>query len=158
MARLPALSDHDVGGLEVAVHDAEPVRLGQPVSDLDADGEGQMQVQRVGLDEVLERLTRHVLHDDEGLPLMLAHLVDRTHVGMLDRRGDAGLFHHPGARLVVRRSVPVQHLDDHGAHELRVGGVVDHAPAPRPELVQELVLIDLSMCLQRRSSLCERAA
>ncbi len=62
---VPLAVDHDVLGLEVAVDDAQPVRLGQPLGDLLGDR------QRLGLgemsrppDEALEVLAGHILHGD----------------------------------------------------------------------------------------------
>ena len=64
-----AVGEHDVGGLQVAMEDAEPVRGGEAVGDLDAGGERELQAGRALGDHLVERLAGDVLHDDVGLVL-----------------------------------------------------------------------------------------
>ena len=61
-----AVGEHDVGGLEVAMEDAEVVRGGEAVGDLDAGGEDELEAGRAFGDELVEGLAGDVLHDDVG--------------------------------------------------------------------------------------------
>ena len=56
--------DHDVPGLEVAVHDPRRVRLGEPLRGLREVAEQGAQVRLVLVDEARERLPAHELHRD----------------------------------------------------------------------------------------------
>ena len=70
--------DEDVGGLQVAVDHALPVRVGEPVEHLADDLPGVLEaVLRHLLEVVRERLAVHQLHHDAGEVLGLDEVVDR---------------------------------------------------------------------------------
>ncbi len=106
---LAELADHDVLGLEVAMHHAAAVRVGDGVADvgemreeLEARGEsaglGELLLERDAADQLLR-----VVGDAVG---MRAQLVDRDDVWMLELAGDAGLADEArggGLRLAARR-------------------------------------------------------
>jgi hypothetical protein len=64
-----AVGEHDVGWLEVAMEDAELVRGGEAVGDLDSGGERELQAGPALGDDLVEGLAGDVLHDDVGLVL-----------------------------------------------------------------------------------------
>ncbi len=62
----PVFGDEHVAGPEVAVQDADAVRMVDGVADLAAEVERPGEVEHTLLDdEMLQRLARHVLHHDE---------------------------------------------------------------------------------------------
>ncbi|MCO5170068.1 MAG: hypothetical protein M9894_27345 [Planctomycetes bacterium] len=67
--RRPARLDDHVARLEVAVDDALPVEERHGARDVAHDADRVLpRAGRVAVDEVLERLARHQVHDEEGLP------------------------------------------------------------------------------------------
>ncbi len=98
-----AVGQHHVLRLQVAVKDAQRMRRLQPVGNLDAHREHQLQVRRPALDQLVQRLARHILHGDVGLVAALAHLVDGAHIGMLDGRRQPRLAQHRRAHLLGRQ-------------------------------------------------------
>ncbi len=48
-----------------------------------------------GVQFCLECFARQPLHGDKRQPIMLANLIDRDHIGMLDRSGQASLSDKP---------------------------------------------------------------
>jgi hypothetical protein len=96
------------------VEDAEAVCGREAVGDLDADREGELQAERAGLYQPVERPAGDELHDDEGAPLHLVHLVDGADVRVLDGGGEPRLAQRGFARVVARAVAP-EHLQHDGA-------------------------------------------
>ncbi len=61
----PLLVDDDVGGLQIAMHDARVVRGRQTVGDLDGVTQRVIQPDAFAADQPVQRLAGHVLHRDE---------------------------------------------------------------------------------------------
>ncbi len=61
-----AVGEHDVGGFEVAMEDAELMRGGESVGDLDAGGEDELEAGGAFGDDLVEGFAGDVLHDDVG--------------------------------------------------------------------------------------------
>ena len=76
--------------------DAALMRVGQGVGDLRPVADDALRGQAIGGDERTERLPLDMLHDDEGLAFMLANLVDRADVGVVQGRGGAGFLEQAG--------------------------------------------------------------
>ena len=92
--RLAALRNKNVGGLNVAMNDAFLVRGIQAVGNLDGVIDQLMQsagraVSCACLDPFAKRHALQQLHNDEGLAVVLAQLVDRADVGVVEGRGGA---------------------------------------------------------------------
>jgi hypothetical protein len=88
-----AVGEHDVGGLEVAVEDAQVVGCREAVRGLDAGGEDELEAGWTFGDELVERLAGDVLHDDVGFFAVAAffggyaYVVDGADVGVVDGGG-----------------------------------------------------------------------
>ena len=140
--RLAERAEHDVVRLDVTVEDTAAVRILDRLAGIDevpeelAEAEQALGLGRrgrggmMGADRLLERLTGDQPHDMEQPPiLMLADVVDRRDVGMLERR--------PGPDLLEeRRPVPSvvgplvgELLEEHLAPELEVAAD-EHLPHP----------------------------
>ena len=93
--------DHQVLGLQVAVHDPGLVRPGEPLGDLAGEGEKTLGRKCAVREKIAQRFSLHELHRDVGDRVGLADLVDRDDVGMIERGGRAGLL------LEAREPVPI---------------------------------------------------
>ena len=141
--RLPAAGDEDVGRLDVAVDDAGRCarrrarrRSGWPCP---APAPGRM---GLPCDAVLQRLAFQALHDDEGLALVLADVVDGADVRMVQGGGGAGLALEALERLLIAGELRRQELEGHEAAQARVLGLVDHAHAAAAQLVDDAIVRD----------------
>jgi hypothetical protein len=131
--------------------DSEPVGGLESVGNLDSDRKHQLQAGRAAGDELIERLARHVLHDNEALVAVFAHFIDGADVGMLNGRGETGLTQDRGAQLLGGKQAGAQNLQDYRALEQGVVGQVDYAGAPGSQAALNLVMFDhlsLHGCLQ----------
>ena len=143
-----AVGEHDVGRLQVAMKDAEQVRGGETVGNLDAGGENQLQAGRTFGNHLVQRFARDVLHDDigfvfaAGLGWRFAHVVDGADVGMVDRRGQSRLAELRGTDLLQRQRAALEQLEDDGPLQQRIRGQIHDAAAARANFADELVVPD----------------
>jgi hypothetical protein len=111
--------EQDVGRLEVAVDDAEPVRVGEACRDAGRDARRLVVRQRPTVaDAVLERASGQELEHHVRPVLALAEVEDPRDVGVRERRD--------GARLALeadRVGVAGEQLDCHAASQLEVLGL-----------------------------------
>ena len=148
----PAFSQHDVGRLQVAMEDAQRVRGGKPIRDLNARRKHQLQIRWAGgaelRDVLIERLPGDVLHDDigfdsaAGLIRHLADVVDRADVGVVDRGGQPRLTQLRGTHLLSRQGTALEQLQHNRPLQQRVGCQKDDAGAAGPDLADKLVVAD----------------
>ena len=89
-----------------------------------------------------ERFPLEVLHDDEGAPLVLPHVVDGDDVRVGEGGKDLRLAPEPRERDGVGRERRHEQLDGHVAVEPRVTGPVDLAHGTGPERSGNLVGAD----------------
>ena len=132
--------EHDVVGLEIPVHHAPPVGVGDGLADLQERGQqpvGGPGGEGLGLtgselvQDVPQRATAHQLHDEEELAVGAdPQVVHRHDVGVVELSGNARLGHEPGELTTPRAVGIAQGLDGHGPAKLGVQGLQDHAHAP----------------------------
>ena len=96
--------EQDVGRLDVAVHEAAPVRRVERAGDL---AEQRQRARRaneaVALEQRLQIAALDVAHRQEELPVLLAGLVDRDDVRVVERGGEPRLVEEAAAEALVAR-------------------------------------------------------
>ena len=112
-----ARGDEDVGGFDVAVDDARAMRGVQRVGNLDAHVEQRVQAQRTRGEPILQRRPLQILHHDERSPVLLADVVDRADVWMVERRCGPGFALKAAQRLGITRQIFGDELERHGTAE-----------------------------------------
>jgi hypothetical protein len=129
--------EHDVLGLQVAVHDARRVRGGEDVGDLGRDPEQRgppqpspRETEMLALDEL----------EHEVVALgALEVVVDATDVRVLEARQDAGLAQEPLAGLALQPPLGANGLQRDAALEPLVEGDVHLAHAPAADGAEDPV-------------------
>ncbi len=133
--------DQDVGGLDVAVDD--PGRVGgvERVADLRDEARGEQRFEpALGAQQARQVGALDVAHRHVQQPVLLARVVDRDHVGMLDRGRRAELAPEAPAELVVVGELGRDHLQRDLAVERDVRRAVDDAhPAAPGDAVDHVV-------------------
>jgi hypothetical protein len=136
----PLVIDEDVVRLDVSVDDPVSVCVAERGEHLsrvrDGDGDRAGPARR---DQLLQRPSLDVLHDDEVRALGLAAVVDRDDVRMGETGGVRRLAAKALDELDVVRVALVEHLDRDLASELLVLGEPDVRHATRAELSLEPV-------------------
>ena len=87
--------DEDVGRFDVPVDDLRCMGRSERVRHLQSDLDHALDRKRPAPDPVLEGLALHQLHHEERLTFVLADVVDRADVGVVERRGGPGLRLEP---------------------------------------------------------------
>ena len=86
-----------------------------------------------------QALALHALHRDPGAPLgVLADVVDRDDVGVVQGRGGSRFLQEAPGALGIGHHLGAQQLDGHRSPEARVAGAVEHAHAAFAELARDL--------------------
>ena len=139
-------ADHDVGGLEVAVHQASGVGGRQPSSRVEEHVADPTPVGGVGLGPAVQRKAFGEAHGDEQLVVELAHVVHRDDVGVVEL-GQGLRFALQTVARQAQRGLPLydrraQDLDCDAAIELGVVGLVDVAEAARAQVFDQDVAVD----------------
>jgi hypothetical protein len=126
------------------VHHVVGVGLGEPVGHLHRQVEGPGRLQgRLG-EKSGEGLALHQLHGDEGGTLGIVDLVDHRDRRVHQPGGGTGLAPEPTLGLGVAGGGRAQDLERHLPPETGVEGAVDDPHPPPPQLVEDLVLCQLS--------------
>ena len=138
--RLPTLGDEDIGGLDVPVDKTFRVCGLEGVSKLDAEVQKLVQLEWLGGNSVLQRLTFQVLHDNERLALVFADIINSADVRVVKGRGGSSFPLKALQGLMIPGQVRGQELEGHETAETGVLGLVHHShPAPTQLLDDAIV-------------------
>jgi hypothetical protein len=126
---VPALDQHDVAGLEIAMDDPLGVRLFEGGEHLRQDSHHPRQRQgEVVADHLRQIPPGEQLHGDvEGPVAILPRIDDLDRVRVVQQRRALGFALEPADQLLVAHEVRVQHLDGHLLAERELLGLVDVA-------------------------------
>ena len=93
-----------------------------------------------GGEAVLQRRALQILHGDERSAVLLADVVDRADVWMVERRGGPGFTLKAAQGLGITRQIVGDELERHGTVQPRIFGFVDHAHPAAAELLDDAVV------------------
>ena len=134
------LGDHDVRRLEVAVHDAVSVSLGERLGQLHRDTEGGPTSERAIPYPRLQRVAPDQLHRDVGHSVRLVDLVDDRDRRVLQGGSRPRFREQPAAQLGVLDQLGGEHLESHQALQSRVAGAVDDSHSAVTQLFFYVVM------------------
>ena len=100
---MPLGADQEVLGLQVTMHDPLLVRGGESVRDLERVLDRLPRRDRSAGEPLAQRLALEQLLNDEGDPVVLADVVQRDDVGMIQGGGRAGFLFEPPQPIRIRR-------------------------------------------------------
>ena len=140
-----AVGEHvDVAGLEVAVDHLLGVGEPDAVADLLHQRQGVVEgFDAPGADQVLQVPALEQLHGHVRLAFVLAEVVDRDDVRMVQPGRGLGLPHEPAAQLLVATDGRRHGLDGDFAMKGRVEGPKDLAHGALADPAEHLVFADL---------------
>ena len=140
---LAVVRQHDVGGLDVAVHDAALMRMLDAVERAPKDAQRPLDRHRAAAaDELVERDSRHVLHDHELLVAFVQERMDARDVGMAELGVELRLLGEAFEEERVGSELVAQHLDRDLALEHHVFGLEDLPDAARAQSLGDQVGAD----------------
>ncbi len=132
----------DVGRLDVAMDDARSVRGVERVGNLDPKLDQLFERHRPVADPVFQRLAFEKLHRDEPLPAVLADLVNRADVRMVQRRRGARLAHEAVGRGAIAGQLIGQELQRDVTAKQKVLGAIDDAHSAAAEHLENAIVRD----------------
>ncbi len=106
---MTALSHKKVGRLDVAMDDALGMRRVERIGNLDRQRQQRVQFHGTPGDHVLQGHAIEILHGDKRLAVLLANVVNRADVGMVQRRSRLRLALKASERL--RHSWPLHQAE-----------------------------------------------
>ncbi len=152
IARQPEVEDadpavaphHDVGRLEVAVHQLRAVRGGQRAGGVAEDAQDLADGARLLLDPGLDRAPVDELHGDEDAVAEAADVVDGDDVGVADAGQRLGLAQQaqPGDLGILVGVLRLQQLDGDRPVQLGIARAIDDAHAAAGDAALDDVAAD----------------
>ena len=119
--------------------DALPVRLVEGVRNLDSDLQRLIERQRPLLQPLGQRVALEILHDQEVGALVLAHVVQRANVRVIQAGDGLRLALEPLLEVGVCGDMRGEDFDGDGAVQAGVAGFVHLAHAARAEGGEDFV-------------------
>jgi hypothetical protein len=126
---MTAVGNKDVGWLDVTMDDALVVSRIEGIGNFDGQGEDGRGFHRASGDLVLQRRALEKLHGNEGLAVLLADVVNRADVGMVQGRRRLSFALEACQCLRVAGNVVGQELESDEAVQARVFRFINHAHA-----------------------------
>jgi hypothetical protein len=122
------------------MHDPFRVSCIQSIRYFDPDLEQPIHFHRLARDQVLQRRAVEILHHDERMPVLLADLMNRANVRMVQSRSGARLAAKPLKSLRVAHNIVWQELQRHEAAELSILGLIHNAHASAAEFFNNAIV------------------
>src|SRR5579885_1273487 len=116
------------------------MRCVEGIGNLNSEGKNGLKFERTPGDHVLESDTVKELHDDVGFALLIAYVVNRADIRMIQSRRGLRLTTKTGKRLRVAGNFFGQELQRDEAVQARVLGLVHHSHAAAAKLFKNFVV------------------
>ena len=133
-----ALSYENVGWLDISMNDAFGVGSVQRVRHFHAQRQNGRDIQGLAADVLAQRFTVEQFHHQERMARRLAHVIDRTDIGMVESRSGARFALEAFPRSLRRKSLR-QNFYGYVAMEPRVVGAIHLAHPTRANRRENLV-------------------
>jgi hypothetical protein len=137
-----ALGDKDIRGLDVAMDDAVGMGGVERVGDFDTDAEEHFEIERTAGDVMLQRFAVEKFHDDVGVGVFFAEIVDGADVWMIESGGGLGFALEALERLMIVGQGFGEEFQGHEAMELGVFCFVNDAHAAATEFFGDAIVGD----------------
>ena len=134
------VSDHDVGGLEIAMDDASLMRGGERIGHGFRDFDDLRGGESTGRHEAIERLAFDELHGEEVDAVGLFDGENGDDVRVIESRDGAGFALEAGEAFGIECGFGGEDFEGDVALEFCVGGAIDLAHAAGAEGVGDLVV------------------
>src|SRR6266851_834235 len=139
---LPARRQKNVCWLDVAVHNPLGVRCSQRVCHLNSDVEHLVQLNGVTGNTLLQALALQLLHNDEGMAVVLFDAMDGADMRIVQLRSCPRLTLETLQRFGVAHKIFRDELECNTAPELDVFGLIDYAHTTAAQLSQDAIVGD----------------
>jgi len=137
-----AFGDEDIGRFDIAMNDAFSVRCIECVSDFDAHRQQYFGFQRPARDAMLQRHSVQKLHGDEGMTLVLADVMNRANVWVIQGGGGLCFTLESSQSLRVFGHLVGQKFQGDEAVQAGIFGFVYHSHAAAAELLDDPIMRD----------------
>ncbi len=137
-----SLGNENVGRLDVPVDDAPGVGGIERIRDLDSKRQQRVLLQRLPGDAMLQCRAFQILHDEESTTVLLAYVMNRTDVGVIQRRCGSRLASETIQGIRVASQFIRQKLESDRSLQPAVLGLVDHAHSAAAQLLDDAVMRD----------------
>jgi hypothetical protein len=136
---MAVLGDEKILRLQVAVHDAGPVRRREAVRNLHRNRNRALGGDAAARQRVAHRLAAKQLGDEVGNAVFRADVMNGKNIGMVQRRRRTRFLLEATHAVGITRHLRRQHLDRHFALEPRVARPIDLAHPARAEWCNDFV-------------------
>ena len=117
---MPAGGDEDVRRLDVAMNDARGVGGVEGVGDFDGQFQRRFEIEPLDCHALAQVRALEELHGDEDDPVLLANLINRADVGVVQSRQSARFTLKARYQLCIAGQFRLHHLDGDIAVQIRV--------------------------------------
>jgi hypothetical protein len=124
------------------MNDAKPMRRVERIDNRDGQFEHRFHRQRCAIDTPAQRLALQHFHHEKRMAVVLADVVQRADVRVIQRRRRACLALESLQSDRIARERVGQKLHRHLPSETRVLGAVDDAHSALPNLLEETIVRD----------------
>ena len=140
---LSTIDQEEICRLDVAMDNSSTVCPVEGVSHLNADVDDLMDLEGLGTGEaVSQRQAFHQFHDEEGSAFVLADVVDRADVRVIQRGGRPGFGSEPFHGRQIIGQVLGHELECHGTAQTDIFGSVHDAHPACAELADDSIVGD----------------
>ena len=137
---MSAFGDEDICRFNVTVNYALAMGRIERFGNLNSQPEHLFQFQRTARDQVLEGDAVQIFHDDVGLAVQLADVMDGADIWMVQRRCSLGLAAKAGQRLWIASNFFRKEFERNKPMQTGVFGLIDDTHAAAAELFNNFVV------------------